>query len=229
MVAVTDSKRTGTPSLYHIACEVLVPNTVKSRRCSSCSKYRISLRAMLSRSRRDESDRTDPRSHINYCVLTSKEKDERMQRLHQEVRNTHHKLERMKEKIANDAATANTTVDNDLDADLRSTILDSDRDVMQMYPEGSFQSIFWEQQKKAASLKDSRSMKWHPLFIKWCLYLRHISGKGYELLRNTNCIHLPSQRTLRDYTYYTPTVIGFSAEVDKQLLDAIDMSEEKNR
>ena len=66
----------------------------------------------------------------------------------------------MKEKIANDAATANTTVDNDLDADLRSTILDSDRDVMQMYPEGSFQSIFGEQQKKAASLKDSRSMKW---------------------------------------------------------------------
>ena len=89
MVAVTDSKRTGTPSLYHIACEVLVPNTVKSRRCSSCSKYRISLRGMLSRSRRHESDRTDSRSHINYCVLTSKEKDERMQRLHQEVRNTH--------------------------------------------------------------------------------------------------------------------------------------------
>ena len=118
---------------------------------------------------------------INYCVLTSNEKDERMQRLHQEVRNTHHKLERIKEKIPNDAATANTTVDNDLDADLRSTILDSDRDVMQMYPEGSFQRIFGgttEEQKKAASLKDSRSRKWHPLFIMWCLYLRHISRKG---------------------------------------------------
>ena len=67
-----------------------------------------------------------------------------MQHLFQEVRSTHHKLEWIKEKISNDAATANTTVDNDLDADLRSTILDSDRDVRQMYPEGFIQSIFGE-------------------------------------------------------------------------------------
>ena len=79
---------------------------------------------MRSWSRRDESDQTDPRSHINYCVLTSKRKDGHMQCLHQEVRNTHHKLERIMEKTSNDAATVNTTVDNDLDADLRSTILD---------------------------------------------------------------------------------------------------------
>ena len=28
-----------------------------------------------------------------------------------------------------------------------------------------FQYIFWEQQRKASSLKDARSMKWHPLMI----------------------------------------------------------------
>ena len=49
------------------------------------------------------------------------------------------------------------------------------------------------------------------------------------MVRNSECIRLPSQRTLRDYTYYTSTTIGFSAEVDKQVHDAIDFSEERNR
>jgi len=79
------------------------------------------------------------------------------------------------------------------------------------------------------SIKDSRSMRWHPVFIKWCLYMRHLSGRSYELLRQSGCVHLPSQRTLRDYTHYIPAKVGFSAEVDQQLIDAIDFSKEGNR
>ena len=51
----------------------------------------------------------------------------------------------------------------------------------------------------------------------------------YELLRESGCIHLPSQRTLRDYTHYIPAKVGFSAEVDQQLIDTIDFTEEVNR
>ena len=40
-------------------------------------------------------------------------------------------------------------------------------------PSDSFKRIFWEQQVEAASKKDSRSMRWHPLMIRWCLHLRH--------------------------------------------------------
>lgn len=63
-------------------------------------------------------------------------------------------------------------------------------------------------------------MRWHPLMIKWCLYLRHLSGRAYETLRDSGCIALPSQRTLRDYTYYVRSCTGFSAQVDKQLMEA---------
>ena len=38
-------------------------------------------------------------------------------------------------------------------------------------------------------------------------------------------MHLPSQRTLRDYTYYTKASIGFSCSVDKQLMDSAKISE----
>lgn len=72
----------------------------------------------------------------------------------------------------------------------------------------SFQCIFWEQQRQASSLKKARSMKWHPLMIRWCLYLGHLSGGAYETLCETGVIKLPSQRTLRDYTYYTAAALA---------------------
>ena len=77
----------------------------------------------------------------------------------------------------------------------------------------SLERIFWEQQEKAALVKNARSMKWHPLMIRWCLYLRHISGKAYEAMRRSGILKLPTQRTLKDYTYYTSTTIGFSVHV----------------
>ena len=62
-------------------------------------------------------------------------------------------------------------------------------------------------------------MKWAPMMIRWCLYLRHLSSSAYETLRNSGAIHLPSQRTLRDYTHFTKASCGFSREVDQQLVE----------
>ncbi len=66
--------------------------------------------------------------------------------------------------------------------------------------------------------KDRRQVRWHPLIIKWCLYLRHRSSGAYETLRNSGVLKLPSQRTLRDYTHYIRARVGFSSEVDTELL-----------
>ncbi len=121
------------------------------------------------------------------------------------------------------------TVDDTLDGDIRVMVRESIDTFKTIYPEDSFQIMFWEQQERAASLKDSRSMRWHPLFVKWCLYLRHISGKAYEMMRDSKCVYLPSQRTLRDYTHHTAANTGFSADVDKQIRDAVDISKEYNR
>ena len=55
--------------------------------------------------------------------------------------------------------------------------------------------------------------------VQWCLYLCHLSGTAYEMLRKTGTIKLPSQRTIRDYihVYHTKATVGFSHEVDQQL------------
>ena len=56
--------------------------------------------------------------------------------------------------------------------------------------------------------------------IRWCLYLRHLSGRAYDMMRESGVVNLPSQRTLRDYTYHTHASTGFSAAVDQQLVAA---------
>ena len=38
------------------------------------------------------------------------------------------------------------------------------------------------------------------------------------MLRDSGVIKLPSQRTLRDYTYYTKAACGFLEDVDQQLM-----------
>ena len=60
-------------------------------------------------------------------------------------------------------------VEEDIHRDLKEMI--SDCADVKTYSEGSFQRVFWEEQAKASSLKNHRQMKWHPLFIKWCLSL----------------------------------------------------------
>ena len=51
------------------------------------------------------------------------------------------------------------------------------------------------------------------------------------MLRESGVVKLPSQRTLRDYTYYTETKCGFSDDVDQQLVEVANLNtcEEKDK
>ena len=120
-------------------------------------------------------------------------------------------------------------MDEELHDDFTQLIKEHSDDVLSAHEEGTFQRLFWSQQQTASSLKKSKSMCWHPLIIKWCLYLRHLSSKAYELLRSSGCIQLPSQRTLRDYTYYIKSQVDFCSEVDRAIIDAADLGKPHNK
>ena len=83
----------------------------------------------------------------------------------------------------------------------------------------------------AASKEDAHGMRWHPLTIRWCIYLRHQSQGAYETLHQSKCISLPLQRTLRDYTHHIKPTIGFSAGVDSKLYQPakLDQCEEREK
>ena len=117
-------------------------------------------------------------------------------------------------------------MDSDSHEDLLAIMKENSEKVVAKHPDNSFARLFWSQQLKVAQQKSSRSMRWHPVMVRWCIYLRHISGKGYNLLRDSGCISLPSQRTLRDYTYYNKACTGFSAGTDEELVRLLEGCEE---
>ena len=51
------------------------------------------------------------------------------------------------------------------------------------------------------------------------------------MIQESGVIKLPSQRTLRDYTYITKAKAGFSSDVDEQLMKAakLDLCAEQDK
>ena len=114
------------------------------------------------------------------------------------------------------------TIDENTHSELVTIMMENSEKVKTLYPDNSFPHLFWKQQLQAATTAKASSMRWHPVMVRWCLYLKHISGKGYDLLHQSGCVSLPSPRTLRDYTHYNQTTIGFTAATDKDLLDSLE-------
>ena len=206
-------------------CELLVSPSVTQ--CQSCQLYRPTLRALCScvvRQARSGNDRTDPSSHTPFRNLTTPEKEIRYQREHTLRRSHERCIDHLKEKLEKEVEDRGVAVDECLHQDLTQIMQQNTDTVLKSCPPGSFGRIFWECQKRATSLKDARSMRWDPLMVRWCLYLRHLSSSAYEMLRDSGVMKLPSQRTLRDYTHHTKATIGFSLDVDKQLSVAANLS-----
>ena len=206
---------------------MLLPSNEPSARCHQCAKYRNTLRAIASRKRSQNTlHSSDLTSHMNYRYLTDSEKIERMKKQRSELRRTKLQRDQLIEKLERFTQSQGASVDTGLHNDL-CRIINNEQGAISKLPEDSFKRLFWEQQSEAAlkknqtSKSDCRGMRWHPLMIRWCLYLRHQSQKAYESV--CDVISLPSQRTLRDYTHFCASSSGFSTNVDKQLTHAASM------
>lgn len=85
----------------------------------------------------------------------------------------------------------------------------------------SYQRVFWEQQIKFNKLKDKRGMRWHPLMIKWCIYLKSKSSSTYDALKNSGFINLPSERLLYDYSHFIKAGVDFSPDLVEALRNEV--------
>ena len=204
-------------------CTLLISGE-NAKCCGSCEEYRQTLNRMIYRYQHSEGkdhDKADHHSHTNYRFLTTPEKVQRMTALHSHARTAKRQISRLYARIDNLIEQRSVEVDDDLDKHLKGITEQYSSTIADSHPKGSFARSFWESQCKALSLKNMKSMTWDPVIIRWCLYLRHLSGSSaYEMLRESGVIKLPSQRTLRDYTYYTKAAPGFSNDVDEQLMEA---------
>ena len=219
-------------TIRHAACELLLPGDGKFIQCKQCLSFWASLRVSSAHLQmRLTAKRTNPSSRVPYSVLSKEELQTRMSNVHNELRRILKQRDRLKQRLEIVVKTQGIAVDEQIHDDLKQIIKKEGNKLMESTTPNSFQRVFWQQQLDAASREDARGMRWHPLMIRWCIYLRHQSQGAYETLRECKCISLPSQRTLRDYTHHIKPTIGFSAGVDSQLYHAakLDWCEEREK
>lgn len=193
-----------------------------SARCPACVLYRDRLHSKLRTSQQRKDDVTSSSSHTNYRYLDTPEKLQRMKNLHSLVKKQRRDLGTIKEKLDHQLCTSGVRVEDDTQDDIVNLLHKYKKDVMESRDTNSgeeecFKSIFWKQQLSNASQKNKKQIRWHPLIIRWALYLHHRSSGAYETLRDSGVISLPSTRTLRDYRHFSSTKTGFSAIADAQL------------
>ena len=200
--------------IYTGSCELIS----KSQKCVSCNSYRASLRTMYNRWRkRRSSEVSDTSSHSNECYLNTPGKKAKMSRLKKKVALVEKQNQKLRARVAELTQKQGASLDEALHDDLLAIMNENYDKIRQAYPEGSLARPFWEEQLKAATVKDPRQMRWHPLMVKWCLNLKLISSATYYAVQTSGFLHLPSERTLRDYTHYVKSQHGFYPKLNEQL------------
>ena len=219
-------------TIRHVQCPMKISETSATKRCTYCKNYRDSvLRSILSRllKQQDEQqvDRCSISSSVNYRYLSTPEKIERMHNLHNALRLSKCKISNLQGRLDRIIQTDGVKLDEPTSNGLLSILQNHQRQQTRSLND-TFTGIFWQQQLKAASLKNKKGMRWHPAMVRWCLYLHHKSSGCYNTLRNSGVISLPSDWTLRDYRHSSTSRVGFSKEVDYELFEAISQQSPKH-
>jgi len=137
------------------------------------------------RQQQSSNDNASISSHTNYRYLRPNDQKERMHRNHVALISSKKRINYVQEKISSLINDSGVEVSTELNNDLLFIMRKNSKQVKIEFPDKSFSNLFWEQQLQAASVKDARVMRWHPLIIKWCLYLQHKSSGAYDLLRKS--------------------------------------------
>ena len=178
-----------TKTIRTVKCELLLDGDCV--KCTSCKSYRATLRTLYNRFLHRSSDMiSDASSHANIRYMNTPEKKKKISNLKKRVQSAEKELSKLQAKVKQLTQKQGESVSDALHDDLRSIMEENSDQIAKAYPEGSFRRLFWEEQLRAASLKDSRAMRWHPLIIRWCLNLRLISSAAYHVLLVLSGSHL---------------------------------------
>ena len=110
-------------TIRHAKCDVLVQSDLV--RCLQCSRYRKTLHTYLLRQEspaQSKSDRTAPDSHVNNRYLSTPEKHDRLQHLHQLLTCTKLQVKRVKQKLASAIKEGSIEVDELTHRDLQEIV-----------------------------------------------------------------------------------------------------------
>lgn len=90
-------------------------------------------------------------------------------------------------------------------------------------PEDNFLELFWKEQKKAFQ-SNPKGMRWHPMMIRFAIFLQYQSSRAYEAIKESGVLKLPNKSTLRDYTNVITPATGFQPHVFEVCFELVDLT-----
>ncbi|XP_033730198.1 LOW QUALITY PROTEIN: uncharacterized protein LOC117319517 [Pecten maximus] len=203
------------------------PMLVEGPRCCSCASYRRCLRT-----RKQRLAEKDNLLDIDLIHSRYKHKDMSRQMLISKInqqksciKSMQHQIDKQRRDIDREILRSGISIPDHQNQEMSDLFSVCREDMEKAFPDpNSLQILLWEQQMKF-SRSGKNGMRWHPMIIKWCLYLRHKSSKAYDVLRDSGFIILPSARTLFDYSHYTASALGFQGDVVQMLQEEASKKE----
>ena len=161
-------------------------------------------------------------SHTTYYSLTPEQKGSRLRKLHQSLKSSRQQNDHLKEKLADLISNNSISLQAGDDDDISAVLSDVEPLVHSSFPPDSPQRLFWDQQVTYNSLKSKTQMRWHPLIIRFALNLKYLSTSAYKAIRQSGIVHLPSERTLSDYTHWSNPHTGVQREFVEEFARMLD-------
>ncbi|XP_076091095.1 uncharacterized protein LOC143063058 [Mytilus galloprovincialis] len=208
-------------TVRNVQCALLV----QGHRCYQCSQLR---RILVGRKYRQEEkqrktqETSGPTDYLHSKMQHSNmSKLQLIEKIHQQkdkITDLQNEILRTKNQFQREMASKGVTLDFSQSLEIKDTMATCNAEMEKACPdENSYQRLFWTEQMKCMNLQSTKGMRWHPMILRWCLYLRQKSSSAYDALRDSGFITLPSSRTLFDYSHYTRSDNGFLPDVIKVL------------
>ena len=145
-------------TIRHTNCKYLQE---KQARCFVCNDYRHTLNSLKLK---DFSHRNNISTQTNYCWLTKEQMSQQIKDLRSTVHKQEQLIAQLQEKIEKDSTIV--SVNESMDKDLITTMRQYHEEILKIYLENSFKSVFWKNQYQNAMQKSKKHFCWHPIMIK---------------------------------------------------------------
>ncbi|XP_065654090.1 uncharacterized protein LOC136080809 isoform X2 [Hydra vulgaris] len=190
--------------------------------CNSCTMYRTNLRVMESRRKSNENQSSiSSNSKKNDRYFSKSELLTKIKLLEKERKENLAKQQRMQKKLEKSIIEEGVVLEEEEHTIIEETYEKYGEE--NPFTEDSPQALLWQQQKIQAGLKDRRSMRWHPLIIRWCISLYLKSPSAYRHICSTPFLNLPCKNTVQKYINFTDPGCGFNKDVMYNLTKKIDL------
>ena len=152
----------------HVQCSQLIKKFQEV--CENCKSFKKNLLKIRARSANDNPQRTCDTSHTNYRYLSKEELVERLKNVQAKKKDALRRISVLNAKVEESVRENGVDCNDEQHTVIKEKITSTPEDTFK-FEEDSPQWLLWQQQKLSASKKDSRGMRWHPLIIRYDIYM----------------------------------------------------------